>query len=118
MKLINCPKCNDVVNLMVGTTRVCDCGNVGGKYLDDHITAVVNKDALVVGIDNNGFNIARRLAVGNKDVEQRLDFFFTGWIPTKPGEVIIVDTVEDVLEHDYHLDEEDKNYTSTSPTEF
>ena len=118
MKLINCPKCNDVVNLMVGTTRVCDCGNVGGKYLDDHITAVVNKDALVVGIDNNGFNIARHLAIENKDFPRRIDYFFTGWIPTKPGEVIVVDTVENVLRYNFFLKEEDKNYDSTSPTEF
>ena len=114
MKLICCKKCNDVVNLL-HTTRTCYCGNSAGKYLDDNITAVVNKDSVVVGIDNNGFMMAKQLAVGNKDCESRLDFFFTGWIPTKPGEVIVVDSIDDVLKYDNHI--EDVNYTSTSPCE-
>jgi hypothetical protein len=117
-KLITCPKCNDIVNLSQHYVRSCFCGECGGRYLDDNITAVVNKEAIVVGIDNNGFNIAKQMAVGNKECPNRLDFFFTGWIPTKPGEVIVVDTYQEVVNYDFHLKEEDKNYTSTSPTEF
>ncbi len=117
MKLITCPKCNDLMVLVNDYTRTCFCGHVGGKYLDDNVTAVVNKDALVVGIDNNGFSIAKQMANHHKKSPYRVDYFFTGWIPTKPGEIIVVETVEDVLAYDYHLPEEEREYTSTLPTE-
>lgn len=117
MKLIACSKCNDLMVLVNDYTRTCFCGAVGGKYLDDNITAVVNKDALVMGIDNNGLTLAKRMANHHKEVEFRIDFFFTGWIPNHPGEVIVVETVEDVLAYDYHLPEEEREYTSTLPTE-
>jgi hypothetical protein len=118
MKLVACNKCNDIMMLVGGgMVRTCYCGAVGGKYLDDNITAVVNLDALVVGIDNNGFNLAKRMIELNKDIPYRVDYFFTGWIPTKPGEVIVVEDVESILEYDYHIEDEDKNYGSTLPTE-
>lgn len=117
MKLIACDKCHDLMMLVGGgMTRTCYCGYVGGKYLDDNVTAVVNEDAIVVGIDNNGFNIAKHYKELYANLENRIDFFFTGWIPNKPGEVIVVESVEHVLEYDYHLKDEDKNYTSTLPT--
>ena len=100
-----------------GMTRTCYCGHVGGKYLDDNITAVVNEDALVVGIDNNGFSFAKQLAERATPLAHRVDYFFTGWIPNHPGEVIVVETVEHVLEYNYHLPEEKRAYGSTLPTE-
>ena len=47
----------------------------------------------------------------------RVDFFFTGWIPNHPGEVVVVDSVEDVLAYEYEMKDEDKEYDSTLPTE-
>ena len=116
MKLINCPKCNDVVNLSEHDVRYCFCCECAGKYLDDKVTAVVTKDCIVAGIDNNGFNVARYYAVEHRENPNRLDFFFTGWIPNKPGEVIVVDSIEEVIEYDNHV--ENPEYISTSPTEF
>lgn len=117
MKLITCERCHDTMQLVNGMVRTCYCGDCGGKYLSDNITAVVNKDAIVFGIDNNGFNIAKQLYHMHQESPHRVDFFFSGWIPTKPGEVIVVETVEDVLAYEYDLDDEDMEYTSTLPTE-
>ena len=119
MKLISCQECKDMVVLRRKEIRSCHCGNVAGKYLDDGITAVVNNEAIVVGIDNNGFNIAERNATSDaaQKCSHRVDYFFTGWIPNFPGEVIRVETVDDVLKYDYHISDEDKNYGSTSPAE-
>ena len=116
MKLIACQKCKDVMMLVNKMTRTCYCGAVGGKYLDDNITAVVNWDAIVFGIDNSGFSIAKELAEVNKKLPYRYDYFFSGWIPTKPGEVLTVETVEDVLAYPYELPDELKEYNSTWPS--
>lgn len=95
MKLIFCPECKDLVQLREGAVRTCTCGSYGGKYLNDHLTAVVNEGALLVGLDNNTFVSAVKNAIyGKEKWEHRVDFFFTGWIPTKPGEVIFVASLE------------------------
>ncbi len=117
MKLINCPVCNDVVCLSPNRTRECECGHVAGKYLEDRVTAVISKDAIVFGIDNNGFAIAKHMAEKAKDIEYRVDYFITGWIPNHPGEIRIVQTVEDVYATPPEMKEEEKVYTSTLPTE-
>ena len=119
MKLVACQKCNDVVMLISEETRYCYCGDVAGKYLDDRITAVVNKNAIVFGIDNNGFNMAKNYATceGVQELSHRVDYFFTGWVPNFPGEVIIVENIDDVVNYDYHTSEKDRNYGSTSPAE-
>ena len=119
MKLVSCKKCKDLVMLVSEEIRFCMCGDIAGRYLDDRITAVVTKNAIVVGIDNNGFNIAKNYALCEKiqNCKYRVDYFFTGWIPNFPGEVIEVETVDDVINYDYHMIEEDKNYSSTSPAE-
>ena len=118
MKLIKCEECKDLVMLITHTTRHCLCHNVAGKYLDDNITAVVNEEAIVVGIDNNGFNIATLYAMseGAQDCKGRIDYFFTGWIPNHPGEIIIVNSVKEVEDYDFHMKSEDKEYTSTLAT--
>ena len=117
MKLINCPKCNDVVCLAPQVTRMCLCEHIAGKYLEDNVTAVVSKDAIVFGIDNNGIAIAKHFAENAKKVDYRVDYFFTGWIPNHPGEVQVVETVEDVYSTSPEMKEEDKVYTSTLPTQ-
>ena len=116
MKLMKCVKCGDIVAIIETLSRSCYCGKIAGKYLDDSITAVVNKDALVFGIDNNGFAIAQHYALENKNAEHRYDYFFTGWIPTKPGEVIVVKTAHDVHKYPMKMKDEDKQYTSTWPS--
>lgn len=118
MKLLVCRYCHDMFAMRNKYARFCSCGKSAGKYLDDDITAVYNKNAVVFGIDNLGFGIA--LALRNDDVTKypkvRVDRFFTGWIPNHPGEVIIVNTIQEVLDYPYEMKDEDKEYTSTSPT--
>lgn len=116
MKLIACQKCSDLVMLVNEHTRKCFCGEVAGKYLDDDITAVVNSEALVVGIDNYGFRLAKILAIKAYNHLERIDHFFTGWVPNHPGEVIVVETIDEVTEYNYHLPEEKKLHGSTLPT--
>jgi len=119
MKLIKCEECGDLVMLILEETRYCSCYNVAGKYLDDRITAVVSEEAIVVGIDNNGLNIATNYAMSDvaQDCKGRIDYFFTGWIPNHPGEVIIVKTIDDVVYYDYKMKDKDKTYESTLATE-
>lgn len=117
MKLVACTECNDIMNLHHLHVRTCYCGAVGGRYLSDFITAVVNKDAIVVGIDNNGFSISKNYYQAHQEIPHRVDIFFTGWIPNHPGEVVVVDSVEDVLAYPFEMDEEDKVTTSTLPSQ-
>jgi len=35
MKLLYCPVCNSVFNLVVGEWKQCKCGKAGGYYLDN-----------------------------------------------------------------------------------
>lgn len=102
MKLIYCPHCNDLVRLQLRIKR-CKCRKCCGFYLEDaSTTAVVNKDAIVVGIDNNTFLDATKKYFRGRErwPETRVDFFFTGWIPTFPGEVVVLDTTKDVKNFD------------------
>ena len=105
-----------MVMLVNEHTRKCFCGEVAGKYLDDDVTAVVSSNAIVVGIDNFGFNLAKELSIKGMKYSNRVDYFFTGWVPNHPGEVIVVDTVDEVVEYNYHLPDEKKIYSSTLPT--
>lgn len=117
MKLIACNECHDVISLINKHPRKCLCGKCSGKYLDDNITAVVSEDSIVCGIDNIGFNLAKYYANSEEaqQAKHRVDYFFTGWIPNHPGEIIRVKTVKEVDEYPYEMKEEDKTYTSTSP---
>jgi len=116
MKLLFCVDCGDVVRIINKWPLSCLCDKHRGKYLSDNITAVVTKGCMIVGIDNNSFMNA---AIGiqnllNRGHKTRFDLYFTGWIPTHPGEVIYVKTVEDVTEFPYECDM--PVYTSTLPT--
>ena len=109
MKLFYCPECRQLVDIMRadGEVRYCYCGSHCGKYLADNNTAVFTYGAIIVGIDNNTWLPAvQRYKKHNPDGEEafpmRIDFFFTGWIPTIPGEVVIVDYPDEV--HEYPMD--------------
>ena len=116
MKAIWCDDCRDLVVLRKGLIRECSCGAHAGTYLSDNITAVISKEAFVVGLDNNSFlNAVASCNWARENVEHRVDYFFCGWIPNIPGEVIYVDTVEDV--HNFKEDENTElTTTSTMPT--
>ena len=58
MKLILCPKCNDIVRL-IDSKRSCRCGASYGWYKDKR-NAVVNKIAIPIGIDNRSLAYAAR----------------------------------------------------------
>jgi hypothetical protein len=112
MKLIFCPECYDLVLLKSGKRRKCGCKACSGKYLDDNLTAVVNKKAVVVGIDNNSFRNAVDTQESIRDEhDERYDFFFCGWIPTKPGEVVVVKKNKDVKNYN----KSGTSVTSTMP---
>lgn len=51
MKLIYCPKCQDVRKLDFAVT-VCSCGASKGWYADDALNAVIQGQAIPIGFDN------------------------------------------------------------------
>ena len=109
MKLFYCPTCRQLVDIMRadGEVRYCFCGSHCGKYLADNMTGVFTYGAIIVGIDNNTWLPAvQRYKKHNPNGEEpfpsRIDFFFTGWIPTEPGEVVFVDWPDEV--HDFPMD--------------
>jgi len=55
MKLIRCENCEDVVRLIHTKWRKCECGESGGQYNDDLVTATVGGDCEVIGIRNDFF---------------------------------------------------------------
>lgn len=112
MKLMWCGKCGTLTSLVSKHVRYCKCKKCAGKYLKDNMTSVVNKNVVLVGIDNNTFNIAWAYQQKHLNYPSRLDFFFTGWIPTKPGESITVETTKDVKDYPF---EEFHNTESTMP---
>lgn len=56
MKLLYCLECHDTVRLFK-TTRTCECGATGGRYLDAS-KAEVFGDGVPFGILNNEFDEA------------------------------------------------------------
>jgi hypothetical protein len=118
MKLIYCIKCGDLVLMRKGYISLCICGEIAGKYLNDNLTAVVTKNSIVVGIDNNSFgDCITRYNIynpeGTEPYSARVDFFFAGWVPTIPGEIIKVDSEEEVGL--FPSDHETGNEFSTMP---
>jgi len=120
MKLIYCKECGWLIQLFRKYTMTCACKEYprAGKYLNDNLTAVVTKNSIVVGIDNNSFgDCVNRYNIynpkGTDPYDKRVDFFFAGWIPTIPGEVIKVDSIEEVDE--FPPDFESDNEFSTMP---
>lgn len=56
MKLIYCPKCQDIVRLM-SWTRQCICGAAKGRYVD-HLNAEISPGAIPLGALNQSFHEA------------------------------------------------------------
>lgn len=97
MKLLYCSTCGDMIVLNY-QIKLCNCGASAGIYLDK-IGAAVTSTGIVVGIDNNSFFNAVKTytyAKENYPDKGRMDFFFCGWIPTLPGEVVVVETIQDI----------------------
>ena len=118
MKLLYCPECRDSITLTGGNiVRECRCGHIAGKYLKDNVTAVVAEGAIVYGVDNNGLanaihNYHEFPKKFPRYATERFDFFFSGWVPTVPGEIIRVKSAVAVRAYDYY---DQKNWDS-SPT--
>ena len=55
MKLLYCPDCKDFVTL-VGWEKLCKCGASYGRYVGGK-TAIVSKDAIVLGVPNQAIFI-------------------------------------------------------------
>ena len=84
MKLLFCPKCQDVIKLITQHNRSCMCGNVSGQVLPDEITAEV-KNGVPLGFNNYTFAnaLARRPQYGpGKD--------FTAFVIPKECPTVIV----------------------------
>jgi len=118
MKLFYCTECYSLIQVRVSHIYNCLCKKHAGKYLNDNLTAVFTKGTIIVGIDNNSFYPAvDRYKIHNPEGEKpyptRIDFFFVGWVPTIPGEVIFVDTVDDVV--NFPMDYDAGNEHSTMP---
>jgi len=56
MKLIYCPRCEDIVRLMIWE-RQCICGASKGRYVDEN-NAKVTDVAIPIGIDTDQFQDA------------------------------------------------------------
>jgi hypothetical protein len=64
MKLIFCEKCHDLVKLKKKMDRTCECGESGGKYVDD-LNAEIWGPCYKIGFANHSFTaaiIAQRLS--------------------------------------------------------
>ncbi len=87
MKLIFCPKCQDVFKIPSGKIyKRCKCGHVYGKYIDD-LNAEISKHAIPIGFDNPSLKDAlwRRPEAGPGSE-------FTAFvIPTDCGTITIMD---------------------------
>ncbi len=60
MKLIRCKECDDVVRLVHTEWRKCDCGNSGGQYNEDLLSATVGGECEVIGIRNDFFTKSKK----------------------------------------------------------
>lgn len=108
MKLILCPHCSDFFALSnkIDKTKTCRCRKSAGKYLSDNVMGVFTENCIITGIDNTTFHTA--VYRYNQTLKEhpewpRMDFFFTGWIPTIPGEIIRVKTVKEVKEYPFEV---------------
>ena len=59
MKLLFCPKCQDVRKLLRERTE-CSCGESWGYYLEDGLRAEIGGIAIPLGFDNVSFKKALR----------------------------------------------------------
>lgn len=64
MKLLFCPDCGDVVQLL-STFRHCSCRAVEGRYVTDELVEVTGERAEVIGLDSHGLRGALMLVDSN-----------------------------------------------------
>ncbi len=84
MKLIYCPKCKDVFRLFF-KHRSCKCGESGGYYEPDGLTAVINGKGIPIGFTNEGF----ALAIKNRPDEDIFGgFLFDAFVIPKKCETV------------------------------
>ena len=73
MKLILCPKCDDVFKLS-RTLKSCECGLSQGRYLEDGLYVQINMVAIPIGLANRP--LAREVVAyqrGNKTMDAAID---------------------------------------------
>ena len=73
MKLIYCPDCSDLFNLVVGKKRVCSCGASHGSYTNN-LEATYGGTAIPIGINNSDFNVALYNYQTKRLTREELDF--------------------------------------------
>jgi len=113
MKGFICDVCGDHVIISSRKfPKMCSCKKYLAKYLADGITLAINGHPVIFGIDNNTFAVAERNYLHTRDWKDRVDFFFTGWIPNKPGEILFVKSKRQVMRirDDYEI-----NHISSMP---
>ena len=59
MKLLFCPNCTDVFNLVLDKEKSCSCGQTKGKYIDK-LNAVYEGSGIPIGFNNTQFTYALR----------------------------------------------------------
>lgn len=59
MKLVYCTRCEDLVRLVLTNWRTCLCGQSGGRYRRDELTAHIFGPCVPIGIGNASFQKAR-----------------------------------------------------------
>ena len=61
MKLVFCPKCQDVVRLKQDRVKTCDCGNVSGQYTDELYAWYSGEGAMPLGFANSSFSMTLKI---------------------------------------------------------
>jgi hypothetical protein len=82
MKLILCPHCGDIVKLF-REARSCRCGRSSGWYDDDEVTAIIDGEAIPMGIGNWSLERAVRLRPAG-GLGERVDMWV---VPINSGRV-------------------------------
>jgi|688.fasta_scaffold1770916_2 hypothetical protein len=70
MKLLFCPHCVDVFNIVLEVEKSCRCGQVKGKYIDKQ-NAVYSGNPILLGFKNSQFIEASRM---NFQKDESVDF--------------------------------------------
>lgn len=94
MKLIFCRQCQDVIRLFQNSVRMCKCGAVGGKYLNNKDAVYFGKDAVPIGFNNSSL----LSAVKHQPVEG-LGFNFSAFVIPKDCATFKLVALDDVLKN-------------------
>lgn len=73
MKLLICPKCNDVFKLDKEELRSCKCGHVKGKYKEDGHCAVTNGNGINLAMNSNDLMLKMIYLSSEEDGELKYD---------------------------------------------